>query len=598
MRTPHPSALPVLPYTWTHESTQATTGYFSCVPPKDLGFDAALERLEAAPMDEFLHLHLLRQLPLQPQEALTRLAGSVQPPHVATERPVLAALLAENALLQAAPGATVADVLAREGISMATAHELASWTPTVHLRAFLLPDHALVATWNDLFRDNICGHHSLPHPDDADLEIPFSDEELQAVDSRLQAQHDQLARLHTAAVEHAGAVVPRPPAQETYLRAMDALMENGVLDGPELRHEASLSPIALLRGWRLDVAVDNSPLRYTLRGKGTAYGRGLSLAATRASCAMEIVERASAYAAITSNVGSDHQVGHIGDRQQPLPLYKARRSDLLACGRAALDPNRLLPEAPYRDEALHWIPARDATGAAVLVPAQAVLLFCNLDEPSLFVSVGSTGLASGNTMDEAVVSALTELVERDAEATTPFVRSQCFTLRSRDTRLQSLLDDYAACGIRVQFQDVTTELGLPAYQCFVQGQDGSLARATAASLCGQRAALAALTETPWPYSTTTQTPPQPSAPGLQGLPVRNLEDLPDYSMPSAAAERRLLENLLSAQGRTPLYVNLTRRDFDIPVVRAIVPGLVATAERDRFSRPDVRLFARYQALFR
>ena len=74
-----------------------------------------------------------------------------------------------------------------------------------------------------------------------------------------------------------------------------------------------------------------------------------------------------------------------------------------------------------------------------------------------------------------------------------------------------------------------------------------------------------------------------------------LEDLPDYSLPSPRANRRLLEAVLAAHGRSPLYVDLTRKDFDIPVVRAIVPGLALTAEWDRFSRPDARLFARYAA---
>ena len=49
----------MLEYAYTHERTQATTGYFSCVPPVGLDFDAAVERLEAAPMDDFLHQHLL-----------------------------------------------------------------------------------------------------------------------------------------------------------------------------------------------------------------------------------------------------------------------------------------------------------------------------------------------------------------------------------------------------------------------------------------------------------------------------------------------------------------------------------------------------------
>ena len=65
-------------------------------------------------------------------------------------------------------------------------------------------------------------------------------------------------------------------------------MESGVVDGPEMRHEASLSPIALLRGWQVDIAVQSGAVRHTLKGKATAYGRGLSLAAARASYAMGI----------------------------------------------------------------------------------------------------------------------------------------------------------------------------------------------------------------------------------------------------------------------------------------------------------------------
>mgnify|MGYP002559269219 CR=1 FL=1 len=229
-------------------------------------------------------------------------------------------------------------------------------------------------------------------------------------------------------------------------------------------------------------------------------------------------------------------------------------------------------------------------GKAVLVPAQAVFLFCNLDEQSLFLAGGSTGLASGNTEAEARLAALTEIVERDAEATTPFSREGCFVLKSRDERLQALLDDYAARGIQIQFQDITTELGVPVYRCFVMSRRGEVAQATGANLCGSRAALAALTEVPWPYPYG-----EPTGPALGGLPVRWLEDLPDYSLPSAEASCKLLEKTLCAQGRTPLYVDISRKDLDMPVVRALVPGLELTADFDRFSRPSLRLLARYTA---
>ena len=585
--------LPVLDYAYTHEQTQATTGYFSCVPPQSLSFEQALARLEAAPMDDFLHLHLLRQLAAMPQSELRALAAaSYDASNDTFTRPVLAALLAESVLLGS-------DLPYGDGVHtvfpLDAATRLAAYSPAVYLRAASLPDHATAAAWSALFRANICDHHTLPRPDETGIAPLFSADAINAAAHRMAAHADALAQQHARLRAEEWEPWQRPPAQETYLRALDALMENGVVDGPEMRHEASLSPIALLRGWQVDIAVNCGSVRHTLKGKATAYGRGLSLAGTRASYAMEIVERASTYVSVGPAEKAPGSAGMILNRKEDIPLTLARYSDLVEQGRAALDPNLLPLEAPYQDAPLHWLPASNTAGAAVLVPAQAVFLFCNLDEQALFLAGGSTGLASGNIIDEAVVAALTEIAERDAEATTPYSRTRCFTLRSHDKMVQSLLDDYAACGIRVQFQDLTTELGLPVYQCFVTGRDGRVARATGANLCGARAALAALTETPWPYSTSQTKPPVPSASGLAGLPIRVLEDLPDYSLPSPRANRRLLETVLAAHGRSPLYVDLTRKDFDIPVVRAIVPGLALTAEWDRFSRPDARLFARYAA---
>jgi len=55
--------------------------------------------------------------------------------------------------------------------------------------------------------------------------------------------------------------------------------------------------------------------------------------------------------------------------------------------------------------------------------------------------------------------------------------------------------------------------------------DGALVKATGASLSGLRAALSALTETPFPFPGT-----EASAPGPDGLPVRMLEDLPESGL--------------------------------------------------------------------
>lgn len=572
-------------YTYMHSQTQATTGYFSCEPPASLDLETALKQLEKTPMDEFLHQHLLRLLSKKsPQELESMAITAYDRKQDAFGFPALAALLMECALLM--PDlSSVCKVFPADA-----AARLAGQSPALYLRAAQQSDLQTAMGWCALFRENICGHRLLPRPDEADMELLFPEEECLALHGIMQEKAGILAQEYMRIKAERHAPQERPPAQQTFLRAVDALMENGLIAGPEMRHEASLSPIALLRAWQVDIMVKSGGLRHTLRGQATAYGRGLSLAQTRASYAMEIVERSSAYVSI--------DVDSVCGRKHHLPLLRGTYPSLMAQGYSLLDPALLPLEAPCPDGPLYWLPARDVRGDRVLVPAQAVFLFCNLDEPGLFLAGGSTGLAAGNTLDEARVAALTEIVERDAEATTPFSRARCFTLTSRDQRIQALLDDYAARGIRVQFQDITTELGLPVYQCFVTAHDGTVARATGAGLNGARAALAALTETPWPYVWARPAPyGKASGPGLAGLPERVLEDLPDYSLGSAAADRLLLESALTAHGKAPLYVELTRADLDIPVVRAIVPGLELNAEWDRFSRPSRRLFARYMAMY-
>ena len=574
-----------LDYRYTLRKTLATTGYFACEPPEELVLDKALELLENTPLDTFLHQHCLRNLVQEtPEQLVERADQAYDAASDSFPRPALASLLCECALLvpQLTPAiATMpADAPAR----------LQYASPLIYLRAALLPDHQTATWWSNAFKENICGHHTLPHSATWERPSLFGTEQMKMVITNMKLHANALEEAHAELAEKAWEADHPLPPQEVALNALDALMEAGILAGQEMRHESSLSPVALLRTWEVNIALANGRHSHSLRGETRAWGRGLSLAQARASCAMEIVERASTYVDIETTGGASS----VGNRAKAMPLVHATYGDLLTQGRPALDPNTLPLEAPLgQDVPLHWVEAQDPLGNAVLVPAQAVFLFCNLDEPDLFLAGGSTGLAAGTSLEQAKVAALCEIMERDAEATTPFHRWQCFTLKSRDARLQSLFDDYAARGIVVQFQALTTEFGLPVYQCFVTGRDGQVARATAGKLSGPAAALAALTETPWPYTYVQPAPyGMPSGPGLAGLPIRYLEDLPDYSLPSHAANLQLLETMLAAHGKTPLYVDLTRTDLAIPVVRAIIPGLELTAEWDTFSRPSIRLFAR------
>jgi ribosomal protein S12 methylthiotransferase accessory factor YcaO len=302
---------------------------------------------------------------------------------------------------------------------------------------------------------------------------------------------------------------------------------------------------------------------------------------------MEIVERCSSFTSVVDF--------RLPDTAQDHHLRRARLSELNAKGLRALNPDALGLEVPYEDQPIYWIQGELADDqAAILVPFQAVFLFANLDEIDLFSGLGSTGLAAGGTRVQAKFHALLECIERDAEAVSLFNAKHCFRLASRDAAVGSLLADYRQRGIDVIFQDCRTGLGVPCYKCFVVGPGSDeLAKGTSAHFAGWQAALSALTETPYPY------PHGPaSRPGPDDLPIRYLETLPDYSSGNMAADLHRLETLLAANQLHPVYVDLTRRDLSIPVVRAFIPGLELMADYDRYARVSPRLYHNTLALMK
>jgi ribosomal protein S12 methylthiotransferase accessory factor YcaO len=542
--------------------TQDATGYFMPVPQGDPGLDDVLAYLEHHPFDEFMHRYGLQQVLQLP-------SGNVRPLlDQARRNPILETLLLEAAhirkdldwLKARLPAEALADSRHR--------------TPLVILRAETLPDRALHRQWIELLKENLL-HHRRPAAAAEDWPTPCRD----------------TAPPHTAVtLADVPPATPPPPAasaapafEAVCARALNALEALGVIED-EMRHESSLSPVALLRRWRLAVSVDQDRHHYRLSGRQTAYGKGLSLERARASCAMEIVERVSAFARVSH--------GRLPDTAAGIRLEQARLSELKKAGRPALDPNRLALEVPYEDQPLYWLSGEQAGGAALQVPFQTVYLFANLDEICLFSGLGSTGLAAGSTPAQARFHALLECVERDADAVQPFDPGQCFRLATGDAAVGGLLEAYRRRGIDVFFQDCSSGFGIPCYKCFVYGPEPeAIAKGTSAHFAGWQAALAALTETPYPF------PHGPaSRPGPQDLPIRFLETLPDYDSGNTDADLLRLETLLAAHGLAPVYVDLTRRDIGIPVVRALIPGLELMTDFDRYARVSERLFRNYRHL--
>lgn len=589
MESPQPKTQPdIWDYAYTHMATEATTGYFACQPLYKADIGEILAKLAQRPHDSYLREYALKQMRILARDDLRRLAS-----HCLEKPGNKETLFSDRSNI-----AVLAELLT-ELISFSPDCR-AVLDPFIEGLSFLCPGHAMrpdddlkkmaaSREWNAYFIKGLhkledLGHGLFPQAPppciDADVE-----KALEAMSKSKGILASAYQRMRSLPAEQEESV----PAAETYARALKLLTSANIIAGPEMRHEASLSPIALLRNWRINASTDNGRHQHRLCGETTAWGRGLSLATARASCIMEIVERACAYPDISR--GGEFGNGHIDNR--PLLLSSWRK--LAESGIKAFTPVSRVKN--WEDVPLHWIAGEDSRGNAVFVPAQSVYLFLNLDEEKPFENYGSTGLATGNSMAQARLAALLEVIERDAMATTPYIPQNCFQVESRDKIIQALLDDYRARKIFVLFQDISTETGVPVYRCFVRGPGGEIAQASGASLDGKKAALSALTETPWPYSWATPAPfGKPSLRPERQMPIRCLEDLPNYSLSSDKSNLSLVEDALDQMGRTPVYVDISRKILEFPATRAYIPGLETNSDFDEFSPPGPRLFARWQSM--
>jgi ribosomal protein S12 methylthiotransferase accessory factor len=347
--------------------------------------------------------------------------------------------------------------------------------------------------------------------------------------------------------------------------------------------DSSLSPYGLERSWNVDLEVSVGRNRWRIQGPQISYGKGLKMHQARASYLMETAERYSAFSSF-----SDSQT--IGYKKE-FKLVKSRYSDLRDKGLNALDPNEMNLEALYENQELYWIVAEELAeegSREIYVPAQLVFLFCNLDEVSITSGITSNGLASGNTMEEAKLHALLEYIERDSEKTVLYSPERCFLLEAEDENVSDILSGCGKKGIYIQFLDITPDFGIPCYKAFVQALNGGILKGCGAHLDGKIAAARALTELSYPYPLWCGSVPPPKE-----LKTIMYEDLPDYSSGNVSDDLQILEKLLIRNGYRPIYIDLTRRDLGIPVVKVIIPGLEMMHVLDMFSNFNKRQFRDY-----
>ena len=550
-------------------TTAETIGFYSCEPQKDLPLAQGLIYLVQHPMDTFMRKFILRKL------------GTLSPKDV------------QALFKQFDPLPLPLQTLAYELFSLSPKFEnlahlfkntppekLQQHTPLIILRVLSQEDHKIHQQWIEIFARNILDHEKLPLKEE--IYIP---EPIVAPDSpprqlvTLDQVHSQFKNLNIASS-------PLPSIYDLAKTAYTALQRNKVFASIEMRHENSLSPIGLLRHWSFKHQINTRTLSYTLNSIQTSFGRGFNLDQARVGLYMEMVERFSSFASLNFN--------QIMDLRGPDQVYLGSYSELKNKGFSCLNPNELSLDFKYQDEVLHWMPGEKVVQPGkteeILVPVQLVYLFTNLDEIDLFDGPGSTGLAAGATVSQAKLAGLLEVLERDSEALGFYEPQKCFRLTAEEgTPLASLLNKLAQHEIYVTFQDLTNELGIPCFKAFVQTLDGrQIVKGTGADLNGQKAIVSALTEVPYPFPHGPKTKPWP-----KNLTEKSLGDLPNYCLGNVEANLYQLESLLTKNNYSPIYVHLTRKDLDLPVIRAIIPGLELLPDFDDTTRVKARVWEKY-----
>jgi ribosomal protein S12 methylthiotransferase accessory factor len=258
-----------------------------------------------------------------------------------------------------------------------------------------------------------------------------------------------------------------------------------------------------------------------------------------------------------------------------------------------------------------WTPAEDLMGGEpVWVPLELVDADFMLPLPPGYGSfVHSThGLASGNHRLEAISHGLCEVVERDVEALALLEKPDAADQGSVDLATvddllcREVLDRFARADMRVRVWETTSDIGIPCFRCALwdaeEEAEDSLAaggygchpdRGVALSRALHEAAQSRLTliagsrddmrRDNYEPMDPAKRPPWRS-PSSDALPRRSFHQAPSFAADTIADDLRWqLDRLRTAGFAQVLVVDLTRPEWQLPVVRVIVPGLEVPGER-------------------
>ncbi len=245
---------------------------------------------------------------------------------------------------------------------------------------------------------------------------------------------------------------------------------------------------------------------------------------------------------------------------------------------------------------LYWVWGYDIVNEEdILVPACSVYHPFHIETENL-IDTHTNGLASGNTMEEAIFHGLTEIIERDAWSIAKFNHEMDNALVVDDHPghqfIIDLIEKFEKAEIQVTAKDITSDIGVPVIAAFSEDLvhsnmipiDGfgahldprvAMARAllemtTTRALFIQKYGIKGLQETASHYYRESYD----ADPRFYAHEKKYLGEIKsEYSEDVLQDIQIILKKLRERGLKKVIVVDLTRSDVGIPTVRVIVPGM-------------------------
>lgn len=281
-------------------------------------------------------------------------------------------------------------------------------------------------------------------------------------------------------------------------------------------------------------------------------------------------------------------------------------------GPAIYPPDLILPPSTlssWNGAEIAWVRGYDLfSGSQVWVPACAAFYPYYPDGDLQLMRFNTNGLASGNTLEEAILHSLFELIERDAWSIADYRgrSGRDVIVDDPDSVPGKLLKRFSDAGVEISLKDLTSDIGVTTMGAAaddVRTKDPEmLTIGVGTHLDPEIAAVRALTEVAQSRAShrhglkvNAELRESTLKLGYEKIKALNpmwylpsqekarLSDMEDESTPYILDDIELvLGRLMNAGFESVIAVDFTRPELGIPTVRMIVPGLeVYTMDAER-----------------